>query len=145
MPDLTAYFGPLEIGKPRAGETVVVSGAAGAVGSIAGQIAKISGCRVVGSAGTDEKVGFVRDQLGFDAACNYRTARSYREKLAERSRASTPWSPILRAVGAPSRLRENAAISSSWMMARRLRVDDVETEFTRRRFRKRRIQVIVKN
>src|SRR5437660_4314083 len=80
MPGLTAYFGLLEIGKPRAGETVVVSGAAGAVGSIAGQIAKIKGCRVVGIAGSDEKVAWLRDELGFDAAFNYKTTQDYAAK-----------------------------------------------------------------
>src|SRR5689334_9724435 len=83
MPGLTAYFGLLEIGKPRAGETVVVSGAAGAVGSIAGQIAKIKGCRVVGIAGSDRKVAWLRDELGFDAAFNYKTTPDYVAKLQE--------------------------------------------------------------
>lgn len=83
IPGLTAYFGLLEIGKPRAGETVVVSGAAGAVGSIAGQIAKINGCRVVGIAGSDEKVAWLRDELGFDAAFNYKTAKDYAATLHE--------------------------------------------------------------
>jgi NADPH-dependent curcumin reductase CurA len=83
MPGLTAYFGLLEIGKPRAGETVVVSGAAGAVGSIAGQIAKIKGCRVVGIAGSDEKVTWLRDELGFDAAFNYKTTPDYAARLEE--------------------------------------------------------------
>ena len=69
----TAYFGLLEIGEPKEGETVVVSAAAGAVGSIVGQIAKIKGCRVVGLAGTDDKCAWIRDDLGFDAAINYRT------------------------------------------------------------------------
>ena len=68
-----AYFGLLDIGQPQAGETVVVSAAAGAVGSIVGQIAKIKGCRVVGLAGTDEKCAWIKDDLGFDAAINYRT------------------------------------------------------------------------
>lgn len=58
MPGLTAYFGLLEIGQPQQGETVVISGAAGAVGSLVGQIAKIKGCRVVGIAGSEEKVRF---------------------------------------------------------------------------------------
>jgi NADPH-dependent curcumin reductase CurA len=83
MPGLTAYFGLLDIGKPKAGETVVVSGAAGAVGSIVGQIAKIKGCRVVGIAGTDEKVKYLVDELGFDAAFNYKKHPNYVEKLHE--------------------------------------------------------------
>ncbi len=69
----TAYFGLLDIGKPRKGETVVVSAAAGAVGSIVGQIAKIKGCRVVGLAGTNEKCAWIKDDLNFDAVINYRT------------------------------------------------------------------------
>ncbi|WP_223635019.1 NADP-dependent oxidoreductase [Planococcus sp. 4-30] len=69
---LTAYFGLLDIGKPQAGETVVVSGAAGAVGSIVGQIAKIKGARTVGIAGSDEKVDYLINELGFDAAVNYK-------------------------------------------------------------------------
>ncbi len=83
IPGLTAYFGLLDIGKPRAGETVVVSGAAGAVGSVAGQIAKIKGCRVVGIAGNDQKVAWLRDELGFDAAFNYKTTQDYAAKLHE--------------------------------------------------------------
>ncbi|MGA1372892.1 MAG: NADP-dependent oxidoreductase [Pseudomonadales bacterium] len=70
---MTAYFGLLDLGKPQPGETVVVSGAAGATGSVAGQIAKIKGCRVIGMAGTDEKCSWLTDTLGFDAAINYRT------------------------------------------------------------------------
>jgi NADPH-dependent curcumin reductase len=69
----TAYVGMVDIGQPKAGETVVVSSAAGAVGSIAGQIAKIHGCRVVGLAGTDDKCTWITGELGFDAAINYRT------------------------------------------------------------------------
>ncbi|MTI30583.1 NADP-dependent oxidoreductase [Xanthovirga aplysinae] len=75
MPGLTAYFGLMDIGKPKAGETVVVSGAAGAVGSVVGQIAKIQGCRVVGIAGSAEKCRFLRDELGFDAVINYREGK----------------------------------------------------------------------
>jgi hypothetical protein len=71
MPGMTAYFGLLDIGKPRAGETVVVSGAAGAVGSLVGQIAKIKGCRVVGLAGGADKCAYLRE-LGFDAAIDYK-------------------------------------------------------------------------
>lgn len=80
---LTAYFGLLDIGKPKAGETVVVSGAAGAVGMIAGQIAKIKGARVVGIAGTDEKVQVLKDELGFDEAINYKTAADLEKAVAE--------------------------------------------------------------
>lgn len=74
MPGLTAYFGLLDIGRPHSGETVVVSGAAGAVGSIVGQIAKMHDCRVVGIAGSDKKTRYLVDELGFDAAINYRTS-----------------------------------------------------------------------
>ncbi len=83
MPGLTAYFGLLEICDPKPGETVVVSGAAGAVGSTVGQIAGIRGCRVVGIAGSDEKINFIVNELGFDAAFNYKTVSDYRAKLAE--------------------------------------------------------------
>jgi NADPH-dependent curcumin reductase len=69
---LTAYFGLLEIAKPQSGETLVVSAAAGATGSIAGQIGKIHGCRVVGIAGSDEKCKWIKDDLGFDHAINYK-------------------------------------------------------------------------
>ncbi|MBY8996351.1 MAG: NADP-dependent oxidoreductase [Candidatus Thorarchaeota archaeon] len=70
---LTAYFGLLDIGKPKVGETLVVSAAAGAVGSIVGQIGKVKGCHVVGTAGTDEKCQWLTEELGFDAAINYKT------------------------------------------------------------------------
>ena len=70
---LTAYFGLTEVAGARAGETVVISAAAGAVGNIVGQIAKILGCRVVGVAGTDDKCNYLTGQLGFDAAINYRS------------------------------------------------------------------------
>jgi hypothetical protein len=69
---LTAYFGLLDIGRPQPGETVVVSGAAGSVGSIAGQIARIKGCRVVGIAGGQDKCSWLVDELGFDAAIDYK-------------------------------------------------------------------------
>lgn len=68
---LTAYFGMLDVGRPRPGETVLVSGAAGAVGSIAGQIAKLSGCRVVGTTRGADKCRWIVDELGFDAAVDY--------------------------------------------------------------------------
>ncbi|MGI4762234.1 MAG: NADP-dependent oxidoreductase [Janthinobacterium lividum] len=81
MPGLTAYFGLLDICQPRAGETVVVSGAAGAVGLIVGQLAKIQGCRVVGTAGSDEKVAHLK-ALGFDEAINYKTTPDIVQALA---------------------------------------------------------------
>jgi NADPH-dependent curcumin reductase len=73
MPGMTAYFGLLEIGKPQPGQMVVVSGAAGAVGSVVGQIAKIKGCRVVGIAGGREKCDYLVRDLGFDAAIDYKS------------------------------------------------------------------------
>ena len=82
MPGLTAYFGLLDIGNPKEGETVVVSGAAGAVGSAVGQIAKIKGCRVVGIAGSEEKLDYLINELGFDAAVNYKEA-SFVQDLQE--------------------------------------------------------------
>ena len=72
MPGMTAYFGLLEVGRPKAGETVVVSGAAGAVGQTVGQVAKHHGCRVVGIAGGKDKCDFVVDELGFDACIDYK-------------------------------------------------------------------------
>ncbi len=72
MPGITAYFGLLDVGAPKEGETVVVSGAAGAVGSVVGQIAKIKGCRVVGIAGGPEKCAWIVEELGFDAAIDYK-------------------------------------------------------------------------
>jgi NADPH-dependent curcumin reductase CurA len=82
MPGFTAYFGLLDVCAPRPGETVVVSGAAGAVGSTVGQIAKIHGCRVVGIAGGDDKIRWITEDLGFDAAFNYKTESPY-QKLKE--------------------------------------------------------------
>lgn len=73
MIGLTAYFGLLDIGKPKEGETLVVSAAAGAVGSLVGQIGKIKGCKVIGIAGTEEKCNWITHELGFDAAINYKT------------------------------------------------------------------------
>src|SRR5207248_7806617 len=73
MPGLTAYVGLLDIGRPKAGETVVVSAASGAVGSVVGQLAKWKECRVIGIAGSDDKCRYVVDALGFDACINYKT------------------------------------------------------------------------
>lgn len=81
MPGLTAYFGLLHIGQPKQGETVVVSGASGAVGMIVGQIAKLKGCRVVGIAGADEKCSYLTEELGFDAAINYKTTENLENAL----------------------------------------------------------------
>jgi NADPH:quinone reductase len=80
MPGMTAYFGMLDIGSPKSGETVVVSGAAGIVGMLAGQIAKLKGCRVIGIAGSDAKVDYLSKELGFDAAINYKNP-DYTEEL----------------------------------------------------------------
>ena len=80
---LTAYFGLMEIGQPKAGETVLVSAAAGAVGSVVGQIAKMQGCRVVGMAGTDEKCAWLTEDLGFDAAINYKTCDDFSKAIGE--------------------------------------------------------------
>ena len=79
---LTAYFGVLNILAPKEGETLYVNSAAGAVGAIVGQIAKIKGCRVVGSAGSDEKVAYCKS-LGFDEVFNYKTVTSVEDALKE--------------------------------------------------------------
>jgi len=78
---LTAYFGLLDIGKPKPGETVLISAATGSTGSIAGQIAKIKGCRVVGITGSDDKCKFVIDQLGFDDCINYKEVSNWSQVL----------------------------------------------------------------
>jgi NADPH-dependent curcumin reductase CurA len=83
MTGLTAYFGLLDVCDPKPGQTVVVSGAAGAVGSIVGQIAKIKGCRTVGIAGGDDKVAWILKECGYDAAFNYKTTENYSAKLKE--------------------------------------------------------------
>ena len=80
---LTAYFGLLDIGQPKEGETVFVSGAAGAVGIVVCQIAKLKGCRVVGTAGSDEKCDYLRRELGVDVAINYKTAGNMVDALKE--------------------------------------------------------------
>jgi NADPH-dependent curcumin reductase CurA len=82
MPGLTAYVGLLDIGRPQAGETVFVSAASGAVGSIVCQIAKIQGCRVVGSAGSEDKIRWLLDKAGVDAAFNYKTVDDLGVQLA---------------------------------------------------------------
>ena len=79
---LTAYFGLLKVAPPRAGETVVVSAAAGSVGSLVGQIAKLQGCRVVGIAGGREKCAWLGDELGFDAAVDYKAGNLFRDLKA---------------------------------------------------------------
>jgi NADPH-dependent curcumin reductase CurA len=81
MPGMTAYVGLLDIGKPIPGETVFVSAAAGAVGSLVCQIAKLKGCRVVGSAGSGEKVAWLLEQAGVDAAINYKTVADLKEAV----------------------------------------------------------------
>jgi len=82
MPGLTGYFGITEIGKPKEGETVVISGAAGAVGLVAGQVAKMHGARVIGIAGTDDKCKILKEDFGFDETINYKTAKVMRKTVA---------------------------------------------------------------
>ncbi len=84
MPGLTAYFGLLDVGKPAPGETVVLSGAAGAVGAVAGQIAKLKGCRVIGIAGGPQKCNYITSECGFDAAIDYK-AEDVKSALAKHS------------------------------------------------------------
>jgi len=79
MPGMTAYFGLKELGQPKAGETLVVSAASGAVGSVVGQLAKIWGCRAVGIAGGPEKCGYVTRELGFDACVDYKAGNLHRD------------------------------------------------------------------
>ncbi len=83
IPGFTGWYGLKEIGRPKPGETLVVSGAAGATGSLVGQMGKILGCRVVGTAGSDEKCAHLTRELGFDAAINYRTAGSLYDALRQ--------------------------------------------------------------
>lgn len=84
MPGLTAYFGLLDICGAKSGDTVLVNAAAGAVGSVVGQIAKIKGCKVVGAAGSDDKVAYLK-KLGYDVAFNYKTIKSLEETLKKAS------------------------------------------------------------
>lgn len=84
MPGMTAYFGLSEICRPKPGEVILVNAAAGAVGTIVGQLGKLKGCKVVGCAGTDEKVAFLKD-LGFDEAFNYKKVESLAEALKKAS------------------------------------------------------------
>ena len=82
MPGLTAHFGLLELGRPRPGDTVVVSAASGAVGQLVGQIAKLAGCRVVAIAGSDDKLQWCRE-IGFDASINYKTVADITASVKE--------------------------------------------------------------
>ena len=82
MPGLTAYFGLGEVGRPEAGQTVFISSAAGAVGAVAGQMAKILGCRAVGTVGSDAKVDYAVGELGYDACINYKTTPDLAADLA---------------------------------------------------------------
>ncbi|MFC4541086.1 NADP-dependent oxidoreductase [Halosolutus amylolyticus] len=83
MPGVTAYFGLLDVAEPTPGDTVVVSAAAGAVGSVVGQLARLNGARVVGTAGSDEKIAWLTDDLGFDAAINYKDTDDLAGAVAE--------------------------------------------------------------
>jgi NADPH-dependent curcumin reductase len=86
MPGLTAYFGLFELGVPKPGDTVVISAASGAVGQVAGQLAKFAGCRVVGIAGGEKKCAFITDELGYDQAVDYRASGD----LTAAVKAATP-------------------------------------------------------
>jgi NADPH-dependent curcumin reductase CurA len=105
---MTAYFGLLDIGKPQAGQTVVVSGAAGAVGRVVGQIARVHGCRVVRIAGGPEKCRYLVAELGFDTAIDHKS-----EDCARRCGSNAP-------KGSTSILTTSAATSSTrrWSMLR---------------------------
>lgn len=92
MTGLTAYFGLLEVGKVKAGDFVVVSGAAGATGSVVGQIAKIKGATVLGIAGSDDKVQWLKDELDFDNALNYKD-QDFPKKFREATKVGEP--PII--------------------------------------------------
>lgn len=81
---LTAYFGLEKVGEPKEGETLLVSGASGAVGSVVGQIGKIKGCHVVGIAGSDEKIELIKKKFGFDAGINYKTAEDMNAAVREK-------------------------------------------------------------
>src|ERR1019366_2433697 len=83
MTGLTAYFGLTEIGMPKPGETLVVSGAAGAVGTMVGQIGKLLGCRVVGIAGSEEKIALLKSKFGYDEAINYKTTSDMKAAIAK--------------------------------------------------------------
>jgi NADPH-dependent curcumin reductase CurA len=90
MPGMTAYVGLLDIGRPKANETVVVSGAAGAVGATAGQIAKIKGCRVVGIVGSDSKATLLREECGYDDVINYRTCGDLGDEIKRKCPKGVP-------------------------------------------------------
>jgi hypothetical protein len=83
VPGLAAYFGMLKIGNPKKGETVVISGAAGAVGSVAGQGAKLQGCKLVGISGSDEKIDYLKNDLGLDAGINYKKTEDMQKAIKE--------------------------------------------------------------
>ena len=83
MTGLTAYFGLTDIGKPKAGETILITGAAGAVGSVVGQLGKIFECKVVGIAGSDDKIDVITSNFGFDAGINYKTTDDMKAAVAE--------------------------------------------------------------
>ncbi|WP_442846091.1 NADP-dependent oxidoreductase [Leeuwenhoekiella sp. H156] len=83
MTGLTAYFGLTDIGKPKSGETILVTGAAGAVGSVVGQLGKIFECKVVGIAGSDDKIDLITSDFGFDAGINYKTTDDMKAAVAE--------------------------------------------------------------
>ena len=116
MPGFTAYYGLFELGQPQPGETVFVSGAAGAVGSAAGQMAKIAGCRVVGSAGSAEKLEWLAE-LGFGAVFDYRS-HPVRDSRRRRPRASTSTSTTSRETTWRRRSARCVRTDGSWRAVR---------------------------
>ena len=111
---LTAYFGLLDVGRPEPGQTVVVSGAAGSVGSIVGQIARIKGCRAVGIAGGPDKCGWLVDELGFDAAIDY--------KAGDLRQAAARSTPPTASTSSSTTSAERCWTRRSWRLARGARV-----------------------
>jgi NADPH-dependent curcumin reductase CurA len=95
MTGLTAYFGIIDVGKVKAGDFVVVSGAAGATGSVVGQIAKLKGATVLGIAGSDDKCQWLKDELGFDGALNYKD-KEFFKKFRAATKASVRWFKSMR-------------------------------------------------
>ena len=114
MPGLTAYVGLSEIGRPQRGETVVVSAASGAVGAVAGQLAKRAGARVVGIAGGADKCRYVEGELGFDACIDHRSARSRRPRSTAPVPKASTFIGRMSAARCSKRCSRGSTISAAW-------------------------------